>query len=42
MIGRGHRMIALEKLIAKLEDEGAVFMTVEDAAAEYLARARNA
>ena len=42
VIGRGHRMIALEKLIAKLEDEGAVFMTVEDAAAEYLARARNA
>jgi peptidoglycan/xylan/chitin deacetylase (PgdA/CDA1 family) len=42
VIGRGHRMIALEKLIDRLAAEGAVFMTVEDAAAEYLARARNA
>jgi peptidoglycan/xylan/chitin deacetylase (PgdA/CDA1 family) len=42
VIGRGHRMIALEKLVAKLEDEGAIFMTVEDAAAEHLARAPKA
>jgi peptidoglycan/xylan/chitin deacetylase (PgdA/CDA1 family) len=42
VIGRGHRMIALEKLIETLEREGAVFMTVEDAAAEYLGRARDA
>lgn len=35
VIGRGHRMIILEKLIRRLKDEGALFMKVEDAVAEY-------
>jgi peptidoglycan/xylan/chitin deacetylase (PgdA/CDA1 family) len=35
VIGRGHRMMILEKLITTLKDHGAVFMTVESAAAEY-------
>jgi len=35
VIGRGHRMMALEKLIVKLKDSDAVFMTLEAAAAEY-------
>ena len=35
VIGRGHRMVILEKLIATLEEHGAVFMTLENAAAEY-------
>jgi peptidoglycan/xylan/chitin deacetylase (PgdA/CDA1 family) len=35
VIGRGHRMIALEKLLRRLTDEGAQFMTVEHAAREY-------
>jgi peptidoglycan/xylan/chitin deacetylase (PgdA/CDA1 family) len=35
VIGRGHRMIVLEKLIRTLKDCGAVFMTLEVAAAEY-------
>ena len=39
VIGRGHRMIALEKLIRKLKDSDAVFMTLETAAAEYDQRA---
>ena len=39
VIGRGHRMIALEKLIRKLKDSDAVFMTLEAAAAEYDKRA---
>jgi peptidoglycan/xylan/chitin deacetylase (PgdA/CDA1 family) len=39
VIGRGHRMVALEKLIRTLKENGAVFMTVEDAAAEYEKRA---
>jgi peptidoglycan/xylan/chitin deacetylase (PgdA/CDA1 family) len=34
VIGRGYRMQALEKLIDKLASAGAVFMTMEDAAAE--------
>jgi peptidoglycan/xylan/chitin deacetylase (PgdA/CDA1 family) len=34
VIGRGYRMLAFEDLIAKLSAEGAVFMTMEDAAAE--------
>jgi peptidoglycan-N-acetylglucosamine deacetylase len=34
VIGRGYRMLAFEDLVAKLEAEGAVFMTMEDAAAE--------
>ena len=39
VIGRGHRMIILEKLIRTLLDQGAVFMKVEDAMAEYDRRA---
>jgi peptidoglycan/xylan/chitin deacetylase (PgdA/CDA1 family) len=35
VIGRGHRMMALEKLIRTIRDSGAVFMKLEDAAAEY-------
>ncbi len=35
VIGRGHRMIALEKLLRTLSDEGAVFCTMESAALEY-------
>ena len=35
VIGRGHRMLVLEKLIRKLKDKGAVFTTLEAAAAEY-------
>ena len=38
VIGRGHRMMALERLIDTLKDRGGVFMTLEDAAAEYLKR----
>lgn len=34
VIGRGYRMLALEDLLAKLSTEGAVFMTMENAAAE--------
>jgi peptidoglycan-N-acetylglucosamine deacetylase len=33
--GRGHRMLALERLIRALQDGGAVFLRMEDAAAEY-------
>ena len=39
VIGRGGRMLLLEKLIRKLKDGGAIFTTVEDAAAEYAKRA---
>ena len=39
VIGRGHRMLVLEKLIRTLKDGGAVFMKLEDAAAEYAQRA---
>ena len=35
VIGRGHRMVILDKLIRTLKDHGAVFMTLESAAAEY-------
>lgn len=38
VIGRGHRMLMLERLIDRLLDEGAVFMTLEAAAREYDAR----
>jgi peptidoglycan/xylan/chitin deacetylase (PgdA/CDA1 family) len=34
VIGRGYRMLALEQLLDKLEASGAVFMTMEQAAAE--------
>lgn len=39
VIGRGHRMLVLEKLIQALKDGGAVFATLENAAAEYERRA---
>jgi len=35
VIGRGHRMIMLEKLIEKLRGGEAVFLTMEQAVAEY-------
>jgi peptidoglycan/xylan/chitin deacetylase (PgdA/CDA1 family) len=38
VIGRGYRMLALESLITRLTDEGAVFMTMEDAAREAQVR----
>ena len=38
VIGRGHRMLALERLITTLRDEGAEFMSMEDAVHEFLAR----
>lgn len=34
-IGRGHRMLMLEKLIVELMDRGARFLTMEDALAEF-------
>jgi hypothetical protein len=34
VIGRGHRMLALEDLVDRLIKEGAVFATMEDAARE--------
>jgi peptidoglycan/xylan/chitin deacetylase (PgdA/CDA1 family) len=39
VIGRGHRMIILEKLVCTLLDHGAIFMKVEDAVAEFDRRA---
>jgi len=38
VIGRGHRMLMLEKFINKLQDLGAEFMTMEQAAGLYDAR----
>jgi peptidoglycan/xylan/chitin deacetylase (PgdA/CDA1 family) len=38
VIGRGHRLIMLEKLIGQLRDRGAIFLTMEDAVAEYRAK----
>jgi len=38
VIGRGYRMLALEDLVARLAAEGAVFMTMEEAAREARAR----
>ena len=35
VIGRGHRMMALEKLLRTLAEQGAQFMTMEQAAREY-------
>jgi peptidoglycan-N-acetylglucosamine deacetylase len=40
VIGRGHRMMMLERLIQKLMEDGAVFMTMEQAMHEWLARRR--
>ena len=39
VIGRGHRMLALEKLLVALAAGGARFVTMEEAAAEYDRRA---
>jgi peptidoglycan/xylan/chitin deacetylase (PgdA/CDA1 family) len=38
VIGRGYRMLALEDFVTKLAAAGAVFMTMEDAAAEAKAK----
>lgn len=38
IIGRGHRMMMLEKLIRACADRGAVFMAMEEAVAEFRAR----
>jgi peptidoglycan/xylan/chitin deacetylase (PgdA/CDA1 family) len=38
VIGRGHRMMMLERLIQKLMEDGAVFMSMEEAMQEWLAR----
>jgi len=38
VIGRGHRMLMLERLIDKLRARGAVFLTMEDAVREWLKR----
>jgi peptidoglycan-N-acetylglucosamine deacetylase len=38
VIGRGYRMLAFEQLVSSLQGAGAVFMTMEDAAAEAQAR----
>ena len=38
VIGRGYRMLALETLVDRLGNEGAVFMTMEEAAREAAAR----
>ena len=39
VIGRGHRMLMLERLITTLRDQGAAFMTLENAARAFDARA---
>ena len=38
VIGRGHRMMMLERLIKQLQAGGAVFMSMESAMKEWLAR----
>jgi peptidoglycan/xylan/chitin deacetylase (PgdA/CDA1 family) len=38
VIGRGHRMMALEKLLRKLAESGAQFLTMEEAALEFDSR----
>ena len=40
VIGRGHRMLVLEKLIKRLFAANAQFMAMEDAANEFVARAK--
>jgi peptidoglycan/xylan/chitin deacetylase (PgdA/CDA1 family) len=42
VIGRGHRMMMLERLIQKLMEDGAVFMTMEAAMHEWLSRRQSA
>jgi peptidoglycan/xylan/chitin deacetylase (PgdA/CDA1 family) len=39
VIGRGHRMLMLERLIEALLGQGAVFATMADAADEFVTRA---
>lgn len=41
VIGRGHRMIVLEKLIRTLKDSGATFLRLGDAAAAFDSRSKN-
>jgi peptidoglycan-N-acetylglucosamine deacetylase len=41
VIGRGHRLIMLEKLIRRLHEGGARFVTMEQVVAEYRARFPN-
>lgn len=41
VIGRGHRMLMLERLIEKLRARGAVFLTMEAAAQEWSQRMKN-
>lgn len=38
VIGRGHRMLMLERLIRTCTDNGAIFMTMEDAVSEFKER----
>ena len=38
VIGRGHRMIMLERLIERLREGGAVFLSMEEAAGEFAER----
>jgi peptidoglycan/xylan/chitin deacetylase (PgdA/CDA1 family) len=38
VIGRGHRMLMLERLILRLTELGAVFGTMEEAAKEFMKR----
>ena len=40
IIGRGHRMLMLERLIQACADNGAVFMAMEDAVAEFKKRSK--
>ena len=42
VIGRGHRMMMLERLIQRLIEGGAVFMTMEAAMQDWLAQRRGA
>jgi peptidoglycan/xylan/chitin deacetylase (PgdA/CDA1 family) len=42
VIGRGHRMMMLERLILGLIEQGAVFLTMEQAVDEFLGRAGGA
>jgi peptidoglycan/xylan/chitin deacetylase (PgdA/CDA1 family) len=42
VIGRGHRMMMLERLVLRLLEGGAVFLTMEEAASEFATRPRPA
>jgi len=41
VIGRGHRMMMLERLIQALLERGAAFATMEEAAKEYWGRRKD-